>query len=252
MNSAKKFIRLKNIPSHKNLILAICFLLLASLIFIGFRKQQRDGEKYTQLSSFSCSNIQSASLPPVDNTYTLDTQSTSPDGTKQITVKTYKKKEAIDVDPREGKYQQYYTWQKAILTGTAVSHPIELVNEEGNFSDEFIITWSPDSRYFYTIKHGIHGDNIVVFRTDGAKFSSGKCYLVGTAIASRTNRPDYGINTPYWFDVISDSRWLNNSQIHFLTVPDIVFPPGITSPFTQKRKYRLDVEKETLQSSLSS
>jgi len=142
-------------------------------------------------------------------------------------------------------------WQKAVLTGSAVSHPIDLVNTPGAFTENvgnnIIIRWSPDSRYFYTIKAEIHGDNITVFRTDGAKFANGKCYLIGTSISSNPDHTDYGFDTPYSFDLMGDIKWLNNSQIQFITVPDL--PPTIYGTANQKSKFILDLEKETLQSS---
>jgi len=248
MKPAIKFSRFRKIPLYAILFSVICFLILASLVFIGFNKQQKNKEKYKQLSSFSCANTHSRFPPPSDGSYVkIDGYSTSPDGTKQITVKSAN----LEVTTINGKLEVngYNPWQKAILTGTAVSHPIELVNTPGSFMDNvgnnFIISWSPDSRYFYTIKPAFKGNDIIVFRTDGAKFSTGKCYLDGANLPSNT---DYDLNSLYTFGDIGDIKWLNNSLIQFITVPD-VSPGFFTSFLTQKRKYILDLEKETLESS---
>jgi len=250
MKSMLKLAGFRKIPSYAILLSVICFLILASLFVIGFNKQQKNKGKYTQLSSFSCANTPSRFPPPADSSYVkIDGYSTSPDGTKQITVKSAN----IEVTTVNGKLEVngYNPWQKAVLTGTAISHPIDLVNTPGAFTDNVgikpTIAWSPDSRYFYTIKHGFKGDNITVFRTDGAKFSNGKCYLIGTSISSNSDHTDYGFDTPYSFDLMGDIKWLNNSQIQFITVPDL--PPTIYGTGNQKRKYILDLEKETLQSS---
>jgi hypothetical protein len=246
MKSAIKLTEFKKIPSYTILLSVICFSIIVSLVFISFNKRQISERKYTPLSSFSCDNIHTSILPPAASNYTIIAQSTSPDGTKQVTFKSSREE---TFQPKGAKDKVQYIWQKVVLTGTAVSHPIDLVNQQvfgyASGNDFNSVSWSPDSRYFYYLKSSIHGGNVLIFRTDGAQFSNKRCYLIGTDLTTGAKHDDNGIDTPYSFDLIGEIKWLNNSQIQFHTSPDL--PPGTN--FGSKLKYLLDVEKETLQSS---